>query len=123
VGDVRTVRERVLVVDDDGGTRRILARILGREGYRCTLARDIAEASSRLEEAPFDLIVGDVRLPDGSGSDFIAGALPLHPSTAALMISGLDDAALAERAIQLGAYGYVVKPFSANDVLIGVLGA
>jgi putative two-component system response regulator len=39
------------------------------------------------------------------------------------MISGLDDAALAERAIQLGAYGYVVKPFSANDVLIGVLGA
>ncbi len=117
------VRERVLVVDDDEPTRDILVRILGREGYRCTTAPDVAVARKRLTGGPYDLIVCDVRLPDGSGLDFVAAAIPRYESMAALMISGLDDAALAERAIGLGAYGYIVKPFSPNDVLIGVLGA
>ena len=42
---------------------------------------------------------------------------------AALVISGLDDVALADRALRVGAYGYVVKPFSPNEVLVGVMGA
>jgi PleD family two-component response regulator len=41
----------------------------------------------------------------------------------ALMVSGLDDVALADRALQIGACGYIVKPFTANDVLMGVLDA
>jgi putative two-component system response regulator len=123
VVDEPVARERVLVVDDDEATRDILVHILGREGYRCTTAPDVAEARKRLTGGPYDLIVCDVRLPDGSGLDLVAAALPRYESMAALMISGLDDSALAERAIQRGAYGYVVKPFSANDVLIGVYGA
>lgn len=103
MGDEPTVKERVLVVDDDWHTRQILSRVLAREGYRCTVAPDIAQARARLESAPYDLIVCDVRLPDGSGLDFIEEALPRYPSMAALMISGLDDAALAERAIEIGA--------------------
>ena len=113
----------MLLVDDDRQTLEILVRILEREGYRCTPAGDIAEARERLESAPYDLIVCDVRLPDGSGLDLVAAELPHHESMAAVMISGLDDGALAERSIQLGAYGYIVKPFSANEVLIAVLGA
>ncbi|HWH92256.1 MAG TPA: HD domain-containing phosphohydrolase [Baekduia sp.] len=118
-----TVRERLLVVGDDTQVRDVLARTLGHEGYRCTLAADIADALSWLRRAPYDLIVCDVRLPDGSGLDLVEHSLPVREQMAALMISGLDEVSLAERALQLGACGYIVKPFSANDVLIGVLGA
>lgn len=117
------MQERVLVVDDDAQVRDVLARILGREGYRCTLAQDLADARAWLARGPFDLIVCDVGLADGSGLDLVEEVVPRYESMAALMVSGLDDVALADRALQLGAYGYIVKPFSANDVLIGVLGA
>ena len=74
------VRGRVLVVEDDEPTRDILVRILGREGYRCTTASDVAEARKRLTAGPYDLIVCDVRLPDGSGLDLVAAALPRYDS-------------------------------------------
>jgi putative two-component system response regulator len=117
------VRERVLIVDDDALTLRMLGRILTRNGYRCTKAVDAAEARKALAEAPFDLVLCDVQLPGESGVELVADVLPYNTRTAAVMVSGLDDVALAERALQAGAHGYIVKPYSANDVLMGVLGA
>ena len=117
------VRERVLIVDDDEQNLRLLARILGRGGYRCTNAEDGAAARAALDLGPFDLIVCDVNLPGESGLDLIAAVLPLHEHMAAVMVSGLDDVEVADRALRLGAYGYIVKPFTGNDVLMGVLGA
>jgi putative two-component system response regulator len=117
------IRERVLIVDDDADNLTLLARILGRSGYRCTKVKDAASARAALDQAPFDLLVCDVNLPGESGLDLVAAVLPIHTSLAAVMVSGLDDVALADRALRAGAYGYIVKPFTANDVLMGVLGA
>jgi putative two-component system response regulator len=116
-------RERVLVVDDDASVRRLLAHILETEGYRCAAAASLAGAREQLRDATFDVLLCDVHLPDGTGLDLLEEAIPAHPAMAALVISGLDDVTLGDRALRLGAYGYVVKPFTANDVLIGVLGA
>jgi putative two-component system response regulator len=101
----------------------MLARILGRGGYLCTEATDAAVARTALDQAPFDMIVCDVNLPGESGLDLIADILPMYRNMAAVMVSGLDDVDLADRALRAGAYGYVVKPFTGNDVLMGVLGA
>lgn len=117
------VRERLLLVDDSKPNLHLLARMLGRSGYRCTKARDAGEARAALDDAPFDLIVCDVNLPGESGLDLIADALPRYRHMAALMVSGLDDVELATRALRVGAYGYIVKPFTVNEVLMGVLGA
>ena len=119
----RLSRERVLVVDDDPSIGRLLEVMLGAEGYRCTRAETVAEASEQLRRAPFDVMVCDVRLPDGSGLDLVEGAIATRPQLAALVVSGLDEVALADRALRIGAYGYIVKPFTANEVLVGVLGA
>ena len=116
-------RERVLVVDDDPSVALLLARILEAEGYRCVRALSLTEARARLDETAFEVMVCDVRLPDGSGLDLVEQAIAEHEWMAALVVSGLDDLALGDRALRIGAYGYIVKPFSANDVLIGVLGA
>jgi putative two-component system response regulator len=117
------VRERILVVDDEKTARGLVTRILEREGYRTTAVRDARQAQERLDGAPFDLIVCDVDLPGESGLDLVENALARDEQLSALMFSGLDEISLAERALAAGAYGYVVKPFSANDLLIGVLGA
>jgi len=125
VGAHRTplVRERVLIVDDDPSVALLLAHVLGAEGYRCVRAGSIAEARGALAGAAFDVILCDVGLPDGSGLDLVEEAIGGDEHIAAVVVSGLDEVALGERALRIGAYGYIVKPFTANDVLIGVLGA
>ncbi len=111
------------MVDDDAQARALVVRILEREGYRTTVVEDAPQAHDRIDGAPFDLIVCDVDLPGESGLALVENALAHDEQLSALIISGLDEVTLAERALDAGAYGYVVKPFSANDLLIGVLGA
>jgi putative two-component system response regulator len=121
--EAHPARERLLVVDDDESVVLLLKVILEGEGYRCVSAGTIADARARLGEAAFDVLVSDVRLPDGSGLDLVEQAIAGDERMAALVVSGLDDVALGDHALRIGAYGYIVKPFTANDVLIGVLGA
>jgi len=118
-----TAKERILVVDDDDAVRALLGRILMREGYRCRMVRDAAGAMEWMQRAPYDLLVCDVLLPDGSGLDVLAWAMQEHDRMAGLMVSGLSEVTLAQRALELGAYGYMLKPFTANEVLIAVYGA
>ena len=109
----------MLVVDDERKSGEQLARVLARAGYRCTLAGTIEDAGAHLRSASYDLIICDIGLRDESGH-LLA---PQLDATAALVIGELDDAMLAERAAQLGADGYVVRPFSPHEVLIATVGA
>jgi putative two-component system response regulator len=118
------VKERLLVVDGDLRIRSRLDRILCHAGYRCATARTAARARARFAEGEFDLILCDVRLPgSGSGLDLVEHVLAQHPHTAAVMVSGRDDIALADRALTIGACGYLIKPFDADDVLRSVASA
>jgi putative two-component system response regulator len=121
--DERSAGHRVLIVDDDESVARLLELVLGAEGYECVRAGSIAQARARLFDGTFDVMLCDVGLPDGSGLDLVEEAITRNAHMAAVVVSGLDEVALADRALKIGAYGYIVKPFSANDVLIGVLGA
>ena len=116
-------RERVLIVDDDPSITMLLSRILQAEGYLCTSAGTIGDAKMTLRRSHFDVMLCDVQLPDGSGLDLVEKAIAHDDELAALVVSGLDEVALGDHALRIGAYGYIVKPFTANDVLIGVLGA
>ena len=115
--------QRILAVDDDEAITVLLRHVLESEGYVCATAGDLAAASELLRSEAFDLLLCDVHLPDGSGLDLLEEIRLGDQGMAALIVSGLDDVAVGDRALRLGAYGYIVKPFSANDVLIGVLGA
>ena len=113
----------ILVVDDEEPIRRALGRLLERQGYPCTLAADAAEAHRRLDERPFALILSDVNMPGESGLDLVRHVLTEHGDTAAVLVTGVDDPDLARLALEMGAYGYVLKPFEANEVLISVVNA
>jgi putative two-component system response regulator len=114
---------RILVVDDDEAMRRSLGRSLERVGYPCTLASNAAEAYALLKGHPFALILCDVNLPGESGLELIRHMLSEHPEVAALMVSGLDRPDYADAALDYGAYGYLVKPFTVTTLRIAVMNA
>ena len=114
---------RILIVDDEHATRCLLGRVLEGQDYVCTLAADAHEARQRLEKEQFDLILCDVNMPGESGLQLLKHVLRDHPDTAAVMVTGLDDPQLANIALKTGAYGYIIKPFECNEVLIDVANA
>jgi putative two-component system response regulator len=70
-----------------------------------------------------DLVVTDMQMPGGSGLGLLNHIHETMPGTATLMVTGVDDPKLADRALSLGAYGYIIKPFRPNEVVIGVSNA
>ena len=114
---------RTLIVDDDRHVRELVRRLLERSGYLCATAENGFEARRLLTARPFELIVCDLQMPGESGLDVVSHVRRAYPDTAAIMVTGVDDEQLAGQALTLGAYGYVVKPFSSTDLAIQVLNA
>jgi putative two-component system response regulator len=115
--------ERILIVDDEPQIRGLVRRLLERAGYDCATAESAAAADELLAENTYELLLADLQMPGGSGLDLLSRALPDRPAMAAIMITGVDDPQLAEAALALGAYGYIVKPFSPTELSIQVLNA
>jgi len=115
--------KRILIVDDEEPIRRLLGYMLKSHGYETVLASDAREARQRLEELQFALVLCDVNMPGESGMDLVRNILTQYLYTAAIMVTGLDSTVLANAALDMGAFGYVVKPFGSNEVLINVTNA
>ncbi|MCO4762861.1 MAG: response regulator [Myxococcales bacterium] len=113
----------ILIVDDEDLIRRMLGRILRRKGFDTTLAESASEARQLLAEQEFDLVLSDVNMPGESGLDLVRHVMDAYPSTAAVMVTGVDDPQIASTALKIGAYGYIIKPFETNEVLINVANA
>ena len=112
---------RILVVDDEPQVCVVLQRMLASQGAVCTSAASVAEARNVLEaDASFQLVVSDLNMPGESGVDFVRSLASGSDHIAVLVISGGDDPELAAKVIDLGAYGYIKKPFSLNEIVINV---
>ena len=119
----RANENRILVVDDEEPIRRILCRLLERNGYPSAGARDAEDAMVHLKEDDYSLVLTDMDMPGSSGLDLIMQINQSHPDTATVMVTGMDDAKLAHTALDIGAYGYIIKPFEPNEILINVANA
>jgi putative two-component system response regulator len=115
--------DTVLVVDDDSAIRHMIARILERAGHTCYEASDPTQALSLSDAHPIALVMCDVNMPGGSGLDLVRALRKHHPEIAVLMVSGMDDPRTAAMATDGGAYGYIVKPFERNEIVIAAANA
>jgi putative two-component system response regulator len=113
----------LLIVDDNEALRQWAERVTGERGYRSDTAADVAEARGCLAVNGYELVLLDVNMPGQSGIDLLSDIRSQHPCTAVVMVTGEDDLELAMRAIELGAYGYVVKPVGSGELLINVANA
>lgn len=117
------VTPKVLIVDDEEPVRLMHGRLLKRLGCWCAMASDVAQARSLLAEHDFALALIDINMPDESGVDLVRFICGNHPDTATLMVTAVDDPLIADTSLELGAYGYLVKPFECNELLISVSSA
>jgi putative two-component system response regulator len=113
----------LLVVDDDEALRRWEERVLGEQGYSYDSACDASTVRERLQQGSYRLALLDVNMPGESGMDLLAHIRREHPEVAVLMVTGEDSTDLAMTAIELGAYGYLVKPVGSGELLINVANA
>ena len=121
LGVERTDRT-VLVVDDDTNLRDLIDTLLRRAGYRVLTAADAATAQVRIRTCATDLVIMDLALPGMDGFTFL-DQLKRDPATQALpvlIVSAHSDIEWQARSAELGAAGFVSKPFHVSDLVAAV---
>ena len=111
---------RILVVDDDAGTRRTLALILERKGFDVVTAGTAQEALKRANDGAFNVGLLDIRLPDGKGVELLKPLRVRHPDMELIMVTGYASTETAISALNEGATAYLTKPLNMDEVLAEV---
>jgi len=100
----------ILLVEDDAATAKLMSRILSNMGHRVTPAHSVAEALSEAERHPFDLVLSDLGLPDGSGLDVMRQVKKRRPQTKGIAVSGYGMDADVKAAHDAGFERHLLKP-------------
>lgn len=108
--------EKVIVLDDELIIRKSLEAQLRKKRYMVASASTIAEAEALLEKDSFDLIFMDMRLPDGDGIDLLERMSQMPARPLAIMMTGYGSIESAVKSMQLGAFDYLLKPFSIEQI-------
>lgn len=106
---------RALVVDDDETIRDTLYELLSEE-YLCQTAETAEKAFARLEADSYDVVLTDISMPGLSGLELLGHVRQKFPHTPVIIISGISDQEHAQGLIRLGAFDFLLKPFSLDAV-------
>jgi DNA-binding NtrC family response regulator len=116
----REPRAVILIVDDDAAMRDFLREELEREGFRVLVAAGGRPALERVRQGGIDLVVSDVKMPDLDGLDLLREVRAVVPSPYVITITAFGSIDTAIRAVKLGAYDYVTKPFEVDQLLVTI---
>ena len=114
---------RILIADDDPDIRETLRKLLQLKGHEVELAQDGLEASRKLDQEPYDLMVTDIVMPNREGLESIMEARERHPDLRLIAISGGGrerTEAYLRMAETFGAQAVFRKPFPPRDMLAKV---
>jgi DNA-binding NtrC family response regulator len=110
------VASSVMVVDDEPGIRTALRANFLRHGWRVETASSVREAIRTLEGKEFDLVVTDIRMPDGTGMEVMRSARQSSPGAAVIFLTAYGSVSDAVRAMRDGALDYLTKPISFDQL-------
>lgn len=124
-GTVAGAERQVLIVEDDGDISNLMKVLLAQKagGYRATIAGNAAEARTALSQpAAYELIVLDLVLPDGDGRMLLRDIRSsIAPTVPVYVLSGVDQGAVKEECLALGAHRYYTKPFDADAIVAEIV--
>jgi putative nucleotidyltransferase with HDIG domain len=115
-----SMRETLLVVDDEDMIRKVLHLKLSREGYVCEEANNTEQALHVLETIPIALVVLDIKMPGKSGIELLPEIKAGYPDTAVIMATAVNDIDVAIQCLKQGADDYICKPFNLEEVSLAV---
>jgi DNA-binding NtrC family response regulator len=109
-------RGRILVVDDERSLREFLTILLEQEGYEVTTADSVASGIETVLDGNFDLVMCDLKLPDGSGLEVLGAARKQQVESPFIIITAHTTPQHALEALRAGAAEYLSKPFNVDDL-------
>jgi two-component system response regulator FlrC len=107
------MQNRIVIADDDPTMRSALGEAMRSAGYDAELFPDGSQAESYLRRSGADLVISDMRMPELGGLEL----LKQFPNIPFIMISGFATVPEAVEAMKIGAYDFVVKPFSYRELI------
>jgi len=110
----------ILIIDDEEGLRKLLSRIIGLEGFSVEEAGTLRAGLETLRRKEIDIILCDVKLPDGNGVDFVKEAKAKYPVTELILLTAYGNIPDGVQAIKNGAFDYITKG-NDNDRIIPLL--
>lgn len=110
----------ILLIDDEESLRKLLSRILSLEGFTIEQAPSLRAGHELLERKPIDVILCDVRLPDGSGVDFVKTVKTQFPLVEIILLTAYGNIPDGVQAIKLGAFDYITKG-NDNDRIVPLI--
>ncbi len=111
---------RILVVDDEQIVCESCQRILEEEGLDVETASGGMEAFAKMKEHPFDIVITDLKMPGIDGMEVLRTIRRDYPDTIVIMITGFSTVETAVEAMKLGAFDYIPKPFTPDEVSVVV---
>ncbi len=96
--------KKILIIDDEEKLRSLLTRIIKLEGFAVTEAGTLKAGSRLLEKESFDIVLCDVKLPDGNGVDFVKDIKPKYPSVEIILITDYGNITDGVQAMKNGAF-------------------
>ena len=111
---------KILIIDDEEKLRSLLARIIKSEGFEVFEAKDLKSGFKKLEQTEIDVVLCDVKLPDGNGVDFLQTIKSSFPLVEVVLLTAFGNIPDGVRAMKNGAFDYIVKGDD-NDKIIPLL--
>lgn len=108
---------KVLIIDDEMQLRRLLSRIIGLEGYEVAEAADCASGMKMLRQHEPDVVLCDVKLPDGSGVELVSRIKEAAPAVEVILMTAYGNIPDGVQAIKNGAFDYITKGDDNNKIL------
>jgi len=107
---------RILVLDDEPIVGKRLKPALEKSGYEVEAFEDGRLALARMEEAAFDVVVTDIRMDEVDGIEVLDHVLERFPETKVILITGYATLEIAREAMLKGAFDFIAKPFTPDDL-------
>ena len=108
---------KIMLVEDEKITRKTLTDILKKENYEVNSFSDGTEALNALKQNNFDVVITDLRLPGTNGLDILKAAKEMNSRIIVIIITAYATVETAIESLKLGAYDYLLKPFSPEQLL------
>ncbi|MFQ5867771.1 MAG: response regulator [bacterium] len=113
-------RERILVVDDEIETREVCQRLFKKKGYWVEFAEDGQRALEMMRDKHFEAVLADLRMPGMDGLTLLKRIKEKYPKTEVIIVTGYAATNTEVKAMRIGAYDYIGKPFDINDLTLAV---
>jgi DNA-binding NtrC family response regulator len=110
----------ILVVEDDNAMRTMLREALEEDGYVVEAAAGGRAGIERVRQGGIDLVISDVKMPDLDGLDMLREIKAVTPSPHVITITAFGSIDTAIRAVKLGAFDYITKPFDVDQLILSV---